>query len=73
MGRNVELEALVDSKTLFNFIAKDGSTVERRLKIDVMALRQSYENVELHRLAWIQVSDNPADALKKCVLSDKSQ
>lgn len=36
LGRDVKLESLVDSITLFNDISKDGSTAERRLRMDVM-------------------------------------
>lgn len=39
LGREVEVETLVDSKTVFEIISKDGNSTERRLKIDVFALR----------------------------------
>ena len=43
LGRRVEIEAYVDSRTLFNVIAKDSPTAERRFQIDVLALRESYQ------------------------------
>ena len=33
--------------------------------IDVMALRQSYEQRELQEVRWINGDDNPADAMTK--------
>lgn len=42
LGQKVKLEAFVDSHTLFKVIAKNSSTVERKLKIDAYALRASY-------------------------------
>lgn len=72
IGRSIRLEALIDSKTVFNVIAKDGQTAERRLQIDVLALRQSYDIGELDRLAWIPGKDNPADPLTKPVTNTTS-
>ena len=72
LGRHVKVEVMVDSKTTFNVVAKDGKTTERRLQIDVLALRQSYDLGELDRLAWIPGSLNAADPLTKPVLSTSS-
>lgn len=72
LGRTIKLEALIDSKTVFNVIAKDGKTSEKRLQIDVLALRQSYDLGELDRIAWIPGKRNPADSLTKPVLTTSS-
>lgn len=42
IGREISLEAFVDSSTLFDAIAKDSETAERWLQIDVFALEESY-------------------------------
>lgn len=42
LGREVPLEAFVDSRTLFIVVAKDSITKERRVQIDTFSLRQSY-------------------------------
>lgn len=34
IGRPLTLEAMIDSKTVFNFVARDGQSTERRLQID---------------------------------------
>lgn len=43
-SRKLGIEAYVDRKTLFNVVAKDGSMTEKRLKVDIAALRESYAN-----------------------------
>jgi hypothetical protein len=44
---------------------KLGTTKEKRLMIDIMALRQSYERREITEIRWINGEDNPADAFTK--------
>lgn len=38
---------------------------EKRLMIDIMALRQSYERRDLHEVRWINGEDDLADGLTK--------
>lgn len=40
LNRPVEVEAILDSRRLFNVIAKNSSRVERRLQINVCTLRE---------------------------------
>lgn len=47
LGREVDIEAFQDSKTLFHLIAKKSRTIEWRLQIDVSARRESYRNGEI--------------------------
>jgi hypothetical protein len=54
-----------DSYSLYDCLVKLGTTTEKRLMIDVMALRQSYERREITEVRWINGDDNPADALTK--------
>jgi hypothetical protein len=54
-----------DSYSLYECLVKLGTTKEKRLMIDIMALRQSYERRELHEVRWIHGDDNPADAFTK--------
>jgi hypothetical protein len=46
-------------------LVKLGTTEEKRLMIDIMALRQSYEQREITEIRWIDGKDNPADAMTK--------
>jgi hypothetical protein len=52
-----------DSYSLYECLVKLGTTKEKRLMIDIMALRQSYERREIMEIRWINGSDNPADAM----------
>jgi hypothetical protein len=54
-----------DSYSLYECLVKLGTTMEKRLMIDIMALRQSYERRELYEVRWINGTDNPADAMTK--------
>jgi len=54
-----------DSYSLYECLVKLGTTKEKRLMIDVMAIRQSYERRELTEIRWINGQDNPADAMTK--------
>ena len=54
-----------DSYSLYECLVKLGSTKEKRLMIDIMALRQMYERRELFEIRWVNGHDNPADAMTK--------
>jgi hypothetical protein len=54
-----------DSFSLYECIVKLGTTKEKRLMIDIMALRQMYERRELVEVRWITGASNPADAMTK--------
>ena len=54
-----------DSYSLYECLVKLGTTKEKRLIIDIMALRQSYEHRKLCEIQWIRGDDNVADAFTK--------
>jgi hypothetical protein len=54
-----------DSYSLYKYLVKLRTIKEKRLMIDIMALRQSYERRELMEIRWINGQDNPADAMTK--------
>jgi hypothetical protein len=54
-----------DSYSLYECLVKLGTTKEKRLMIDIMALCQSYERRELHEVRWINGEDNLADSFTK--------
>lgn len=54
-----------DSYSLYECLVKLGTTKEKRLMIDIMALRQSYERRELMEIRWIRGDDNLADGFTK--------
>jgi hypothetical protein len=54
-----------DSKSLYDCLVRLGTTQEKRLMIDILCLRQSYERREIAELKWIDGNTNPADAMTK--------
>lgn len=62
---NLPLVLCTDSKSLYDCLVKLGTTQEKRLMIDVLCLRQSYERREITEVKWIKGNTNPADAFTK--------
>jgi hypothetical protein len=62
---SIPLIVCTDSYSLYECLVKLGTTNEKRLMIDIMALRQSYERREITEIRWINGEDNPADAFTK--------
>ena len=54
-----------NSYSLYEYLVKLGITKKKRLIIDIMAIRQSYERRELQEVRWINGDDNPVDAITK--------
>jgi hypothetical protein len=61
----IPIVVCTDSYSLYECLVKLGSTKEKRLMIDIMALRESYERREILEIRWINGQDNPADAMTK--------
>ena len=55
----------IDSKSLYNYLVKLGTTQEKRLIVDIMCLRQSYKRQEIMEILWINGDSNPANAMSK--------
>lgn len=70
LEKKIPINGYVDSRTLFNVVAKSSATLEKRLQIDVHALREATENKELNTLSWIPGNENYADGLTKGIVSD---
>jgi hypothetical protein len=54
-----------DSKSLYDCLVKLGTTQEKRLMVDIMCLRQSYERREITEVRWVDGNSNPADSMTK--------
>jgi hypothetical protein len=61
----VPLILCTDSKSLYDCLVKLGTTQEKRLMVDIMCLRQSYQRREITEVQWIDGGRNPADAMTK--------
>ena len=62
---NLPLLLCTDSKSLYKCLVKLGTTHEKRLMVDIMCLRQSYERREITEVIWIDGDCNPTDAMTK--------
>jgi hypothetical protein len=62
-----------DSFSLYECMVKLGTTKEKRLMIDIMAIRESYERRELSEIRWIVGKGNPADAMTKSTANSALQ
>jgi hypothetical protein len=60
----------INSKFLYEYVIKLGITKEKRLIINIMAIRQAYEKKELFEIRYINKQDNPIDTITK-LLSNK--
>jgi hypothetical protein len=65
ISKAIPLILCTDSYSLYDCMTKLGTTAEKRLMIDIMGLRQSYERREINEIRWIDGEDNPADAMTK--------
>lgn len=63
--KDIPVIVCTDSYSLFECMVKLGTTKEKRLMIDIMSIRQSYEARELTEIRWVNGDDNPADAMTK--------
>ena len=65
MDINLPLVLCTDSKSLYDCLVRLGTTQEKRLMIDIMCLRQAYEQREVTEVKWIKGNTNPADSMTK--------
>lgn len=61
----LQFSMFTESKSLFDLIAKNMTSTEKRLMVDVHAAREAYARFQIISNAWIRSQFNPADALAK--------
>lgn len=61
--KRIPLYMMMDSMALFDMVTRNAYSSERRLMIDMAAIRESYRRHEIDGLVHISGSDNPADCL----------
>jgi hypothetical protein len=61
----ISLILIIDSKSLYDCLIRLNITIEKRLMIDVMILRQFYELKEIIEMIWIHDINNSANSMIK--------
>ncbi len=61
----VSLILATNSKSLYDCLVRLRTTIEKRLMIDVMILRQFYERREITKMIWIHDINNSVDSMIK--------
>lgn len=65
LDQQTRLQMFTDSKSLFDIITKCTSMTEKRLLIDVKAVREAYEKFEVSDVGFVRSENNPADSFTK--------
>ncbi len=65
LGSTLPLILYIDSKSLYNCLAKLGTTQDKQQMVDVMNLRQLYEQQEITEVKWIYKYHNLTDFMTK--------
>jgi hypothetical protein len=61
----ISLILIIDSKFLYDCLIRLEITVEKRLMIDVMTLRQFYERRKITKMKWMHKTNNLVDVMTK--------
>jgi hypothetical protein len=61
----ISLILITDSKLLYDCLMRLSIIVEKRLMIDVITLRQFYEDREITKMIWIHDINNSVDSIIK--------
>ncbi len=65
VGKSIPLKMYTDSKSLFDVITKSSTTLEHRLMIDVLSVREVYQKQELSDIGFVRSDQNPANGFAK--------
>jgi hypothetical protein len=62
---DISLILIIDSKFLYDCLVRLDIIVKKRLMMNVMILKQSYERREITEIKWIHESNNSVDSMTK--------
>ena len=65
LQKEIKLTLLTDSMSLFKIIINSTVTTEKRLMIDIAAVREAYERSDIDYVGWIPSTSNIANGLTK--------
>jgi hypothetical protein len=64
-SQDVPLQALTDSKSLFDVMTKRSATSERRLMLDIACAQDAWTKQDISDIGFIRSAENIADGLTK--------
>jgi hypothetical protein len=65
LGKTLPIECHLDNMSLFDVVTRASTTLEKRVQLDVEAVRQSFARNKLTHIAFLRSAHNCADALTK--------
>lgn len=66
--QTLKIVILTDSKTVFNNIIRNGSTMEKRLMIDIKGAREANDEGISNEIIWIHRNYNISNAMTKATV-----
>ena len=70
-SNNIPIECVVDNKSLFENIHSTKNVGEKRLRIDLAALKEMIEKKEISRVKWVNTSHQLSDCFTKGTVCTK--
>ena len=61
----IKIESITDNKSLFETLYSTKTTEDKRLRVDIAALRERLGNGEIDKIHWVETSYQIADCLTK--------
>lgn len=65
IGRRIDVNMFTDSKSLLDTITRLSQASEKRLLIDIAAVREAHRKKEISNVGWVKSKNNLADGLTK--------
>ena len=59
------IKCIIDSKSLYDVVYSSNNPTEKRLKVELCAIRESLEKGEIQSVKWVVSKDQLADCLTK--------
>ena len=59
------IKCIIDSKSLYDAVYSSNNPTEKRLKVELCAIRESLEKGEIQSVKWVVSKDQLADCLTK--------
>jgi hypothetical protein len=65
LEHDIPLVICTDSRSLYYYLVKLGTTQEKCLMVDVMCIHKVYERRDIIEVKWVDGNTNPADSITK--------